>query len=362
MIPLNRPFIGREEKEFVMAVLESGQLAAGEQVRRFEAAFAGFLGARCAVATNNGTSALQVALLAAGIKPGDRVITTPFTFGATAAAIVHCGAIPVFADIDPRTLNLCPDSVYARIKEVKPAAILPVHLFGTPCEMDRFLELAERYRLLLVEDCAQAHGAVYYGRNVGTIGCAAAFSFYATKNMTTGEGGMVVTSDEEVDRRARLLIHQGSPGKYKYSVLGHNFRMTEIAAAIGLAQLEKLPAFTKARQKNASMITECLASVKNTVSVYVPPGVECVYHHYTVLSEHRDELRDHMEQCGVQCGICYPVPLHRFPVFQSAFGGTNLPHAEKACHHVLSVPVHPGLRPEDLQTICGAFKSFNKNQ
>lgn len=361
MIPIACPLIGNEEKNNVLAVLSSGQLAAGNEVRNFETAFAQYCGTRFAVATCNGTVALHTALLASGIGPGDRVLTTPFTFAATVAAILHCGAIPVFADIDERTLNICPRAMHTLVREHQPKAAIIVHLFGIPCAMEQIMQLADSYRFTLLEDCAQAHGAEFHGKCVGTFGHAAAFSFYATKNMTTGEGGMLVTDDEELYYRARLLINHGSKDKYKHEVIGYNYRMTEIAAAIGLAQLRKLPGFTKARQANAARLTECLAGMKSITAPVVPAGAEGVFHHYTIRSTQREQLRQRLEQAGVQSGIYYPVPLHLQPVF-ARYASVSLPASEKASKEVLSLPVHPGLSKSDMDTICAALTSVGKSR
>ncbi|MCW3489274.1 DegT/DnrJ/EryC1/StrS family aminotransferase [Dethiobacter alkaliphilus] len=357
MIPFSRLCLGDEEKKQVLKVLNSGQLAAGKEVAAFEKEFARFMGTEFAVATNNGTSALHTALLAAGVKPGDKVITTPFTFAATAASILHCGAIPVFADIDPHTLNIDPAKAESLIRQVRPKAVIVVHLFGTPCDMAAFALLVKKYNLILIEDCAQAHGAKYSGQTVGSFGHAAVFSFYATKNMTTGEGGMVVTNNEGIYDRAALLINHGTRQKYRHEELGYNYRMTEISAAIGRIQLKKLSQFTDARRNNARTFTDCLQKLNDPLPPFEPKDTECVYHHYTVRSLRRDRLRLHMEQSGIQCGINYPVPLHRQPVFQRF--ARNLPEAEQAGNQVLSLPVHPGLSAADREKICQALRSFS---
>jgi len=345
----------------VLAVLDSGCLAAGDFINRFETAFASFVGTRFAVATSSGTTALHVALLAAGIQPGDRVITTPFTFVATANAILHCGAIPVFADIDPETLNIDPEAVYRLARTSGAKALIPVHLFGTPCHMDALVSIATETGLLLFEDCAQAHGAKYQGQTVGSFGQAAAFSFYATKNMTTGEGGMVVTNQEEVYRRAQLLINHGAPSKYCHELLGYNYRLTEVAAAIGLAQLAKLPDFTARRQANAKYLTKSLADLPWLILPKEPNGRDCVYHQYTIRTAQRDALASHLMKNGVQCGIHYPVPIHRQPLYNHlGYGTVNLPVAELASRQVLSLPVHPGLTEPDLARIIEVIGSFNE--
>jgi dTDP-4-amino-4,6-dideoxygalactose transaminase len=357
MIQLNMPLLGKEEKEKVMSVLDSGQLAAGRCVKQFEEEFAEFTGTKFAVATSSGTTALHVALLSLGISQGDIVITTPFTFAATASAILHCGAIPVFADIDPKTLNIDPDSVKQILKKMRAKALLVVHLFGIPCDMAKLSALANEYGLYLVEDCAQAHGASYQGKSIGTFGHVSAFSFYATKNMTTGEGGMILTDQQEVYDKAKLFSSKKKKKKYHYELVGYNFRMTEIAAAIGLVQLRKLPAFISARQRNATLLTEALIQLETVNSPYEPSGSVCVYHQYTVTARNRDSLQMHMADHGVQCGIYYPKPLHTQPVFRPFYQNT-LPEAEKAAHQVLSLPVHPGLSQWEINYICRTLERF----
>lgn len=359
MIPISRPLLDSREQELVAKVLASGQLAAGPRVEAFERAFASFVGARYAVATSSGTAALHVALLAAGIGPGDRVITTPFTFAATANAILLCGAEPAFVDIDPRTLNISPADVARAARDQRVRAVLVVHLYGLPCEMDPILETVRARHLVLIEDCAQAHGATYRGRHVGTFGLAGAFSFYATKNMTTGEGGMIVTQDEELARQARALINHGSVIRYRHETLGYNYRMSEIGASLGLTQLEKLTAFNLARRRNAGYYYRALSGLPWLRLPATRQEAGHVFHQYTLRLAQRDILCHHLEEHGVGYGIYYPLPLHRQPLYtRLGYADLSLPEAERAAQEVVSIPVHPGLSDRELQHIVQAFYDF----
>src|SRR5690606_10195649 len=287
MIRLSQPHLGREEIEAVSDVLRSGIIASGPVVRRFEEEFAAYVGVRHGIATANGTVALHAALLGAGVEPGDRVVTTPFTFIATANAILYCGAVPVFADIDPETYNLSPESLAETLGRLAAAgtpakAVLLVHLFGLPCDMTAIAAVAEEHGALLIEDCAQAHGAAYNGRRVGTFGTAGTFSFYATKNLTTGEGGMVVTNSDDVAERVRQLVNHGRVDRYEHALLGYNYRMTDLAAAIGLAQLAKLEQFNLKRRANAVRLARQPADVPGLVLPGAPQGWHPGAHQYTV--------------------------------------------------------------------------------
>ncbi|QLG64133.1 DegT/DnrJ/EryC1/StrS family aminotransferase [Halorarum salinum] len=356
MIPIANPQVGEEEHEGVERVLESGQLADGEEVRRFEDEFAGFCGADHGVATTNGTTALHAAFEALGVGGGDAVVTTPFSFVASANAIRLAGAEPVFADVDPTTFTLDPREVERVVRERDDvAAILAVHLYGLPAEMDRLREIADEHDLALVEDAAQAHGAEYDRRRVGTLGDAACFSFYPTKNMTTGEGGMVTTDRADLaDRVARFADH-GRVSGYEHAEVGHNFRMTSLCAAIGRAQLPKLVDWTIARRGNAAYLSKRLDDA-GVVTPHEPPGSRHVYHQYTVRSDDRDGLRDHLEDAGVGTGVYYPTPIHRQP----AYGGVDAdcPVAERAAEQVLSLPVHPGLSTDDLRRVADAVEAY----
>lgn len=365
MIPIAKPIITGEEKRRVMEVLESGQLVAGRVVHEFEQAFGAYLGAAHGVATSSGTAALMVALEAAGITPGAGVITTPFSFVATAGAILHRGARPVFVDIDPRTYNLDPQAVAAAIAETPDVqAILPVHLYGLPCRMDALMRVARAHSLLVVEDAAQAHGAVCSGRRVGTFGTAGIFSFYPSKNLTTGEGGMVVTGDAGLAERARLLVHCGQTGEYVYEALGYNFRMTEIAGALGTAQLTHLDEWIARRRRNAARLSAGLADLDWLVLPHEPRGCVHVYHQYTIrVPRRRDRLRRHLDAHGIVSRVYYPQPIHHSPLFRRlGYGGVRCPEAERASQEVLSLPVHPALREDEIDRIIQAVRRFDPGE
>jgi dTDP-4-amino-4,6-dideoxygalactose transaminase len=361
MIPIARPIITEEEKARILAVLDSGQLAEGEEVREFERRFAEYVGVAFAVATSSGSTALQVALEALGIGPGDQVITTPFTFVATSNAILHCRAEPVFVDVDPATFNIDPNAIEDALRShPRVRALLIVHLFGLPCDMERIEDLASRHNLLLVEDCAQAHGAEFRGRKVGSFGHAAIFSFYPTKNLTTGEGGMVVTNDPQVARRARLLVNVGRDGEhYHYETVGYNFRMSNLAAAMGLAQLSQLEARNEARRRNARVLSEGLADLPWLKLPKEPPGYRHVYNQYTLrVPGRRDDLLRYLRGEGIGCRVYYPEVIPKTPAYQKlGFGGT-FPHAERLTQEVLSIPVHPALSEGELQTVIAAIRAF----
>lgn len=351
-VALADPALGSRERAKVDAVLESGALAAGEEVRQFEAEFADACGTAHAVATANGTTALHAALHAADIGSGDRVVTTPFSFIASANAIRHAGAEPVFVDIDPETYALDVDAVEAAITaDPTIAAILAVHLYGLPAPVDQLADLAETHDAVLVEDAAQAHGARLDGQWVGSFGDVGCFSFYPTKNMTTGEGGMIVTDRDDIAASARQFIDHGRVGHYEHATVGHNFRMTDIAAAIGQVQLERLPAANGARRANASALTEGLAGAAVATPVE-PPGRRHVYHQYTIRSRRRDALRRHLDDRGIDTGVYYPTPIHRQPPYRSS--DRSLPEAERAATEVLSLPVHPGLSSAERHAVIDA--------
>ena len=364
-IPIAKPLIGDEEINAVVEVLKSGMLAHGKEVEAFEREFAEYLGAKHGIAVANGTAALDVALKALGIKEGDEVITTPFTFIATASSILFQRARPVFADIDPKTFNLDPNDVLEKITD-KTKALLVVHLYGQPADMKAFKEIAEDHKLFLVEDCAQAHGAEYNGQKVGTFGDIAAFSFYPTKNMTTGEGGMVVTHDDELAERARLLRSHGQKERYYHVTLGHNMRMTNIAGALGRIQLRKLDEWNEARRKNADRLTSGISKITGLTPPYVAPHVRHVYHQYTIGVKEdfplgRDELAHKLREKGIGTGIYYPLPLHHQPLFRELdYDQDCCPNAIDASKQVLSLPVHPAVSEDDIKYIVNALEELSR--
>ncbi|MHC3379717.1 DegT/DnrJ/EryC1/StrS family aminotransferase [Haloarcula sp. H-GB5] len=356
MINLATPDIGDAERERVQSVLDSGQLADGPQVRKFETEFATHCGASHAVATANGTTALHAALEGLGIGSGDRVLTTPFSFIASANAVRLAGADPVFADIDPATYTLDPDSVEQTIAAHSGAvdAIIAVHLYGLPADMIRLRRIADEHDIPLVEDAAQAHGAAVNGEPVGSLGDVACFSFYPTKNMTTGEGGMVVTDDPAVAARTERFVNHGR-GDDGYTDVGHNFRMTSIAAAIGLAQLECLPEYVATRREHATILTDALSETNLTTPVE-PSGRQHAYNQYTVRCQDREGLIDHLTAHDIGYGIYYPTPINE----QEAYSGVtaDTPEAKRAAAEVCSLPVHPALEQREVRRVAEVVQTY----
>ncbi|MEN9325578.1 MAG: hypothetical protein RL414_1332 [Actinomycetota bacterium] len=352
MIPAAKPIIGDEEREAVDRVLRSGMLAQGPEVKAFEEEFSAHVGGRHCVAMNSGTSGLHLGFLAAGIERGDEVIVPSFSFAATANSVALAGATPIFADIDPKTFNLDPDHVETLITK-KTKAIMPVHLYGHIAAMDRFLEIGEKHGITIIEDAAQGHLASLNGKNAGEWGLVSTFSFYPTKNMTAGEGGMVVTPDAEVARTLRLLRNQGQEIRYKNEIVGFNTRMTDLHAAIGRVQLQKLPGWTKQRQDNAAYLD---ANLKGVVVPFVQPGSTHSYHQYTIRipggsAEKRDAFMESLTARGVGSGVYYPTPIHRLQSFNLTL---DLPQTELLAKECVSLPVHPALSQSDLETIVSA--------
>lgn len=362
MIPISKPVILEEEKRAVLEVLDSGMLAQGKAVSEFEEAFSSYLGAEFAVATSSGTTALCLALQACRVEFGDKVLTTPFTFIATANAILYCGAEPVFCDIDPETFNISPRAirdVLSIVRGIK--ALLVVHLFGLPCAMDEIVAIARENNLLLIEDCAQAHGAAYKGKNVGCFGNAGAFSFYATKNMTCGEGGMVVTSNAEVARHVRLLRDHGQSEEYDHHILGYNYRMTNIQAIIGICQLKRLEEMNHKRIANAGFLRDHLQDLGWLSLPHVSEDAGHVFHQFTLrVREDRDTFARYLRQNGVGCKIYYPRTVYAQPLYEKlGFVKISCPEAERASREVLSIPVHPGLSAEELERIVRIIRNYD---
>ena len=375
-IPAAKPIIGDEEREAVDRVLRSGMIAGGPEVAAFEEEFSALVGGRHCVAVNCGTSALHMAFLAAGVGAGDEVIVPSFTFAATANSVALAGATPVFADIEGDYFCLDPAAVEAAITP-RTRAIMPVHLYGHPAAMDRFTAIADKHGLLLFEDAAQAHAASLNGTPVGAWGIAASFSFYPTKNMTSGEGGMVSTPDADVARRVRLLRNQGMEKRYENEVVGFNTRMTDVHAAIGRAQLAKLAGWTKQRQDNAAFLDA------NLEGVVVPPvadGAVHVYHQYTIRVPGHDQtaFAAALADRGVGTGVYYPIPNHRLPSLihfaprpgEGRQCGTPgccaegtcevMPVTEQVAAECLSLPVHPSLTHSDLERVVEAVNAVAK--
>jgi perosamine synthetase len=356
MISIAKPLIGEEEKQAVLEVLDSGIIAQGPRVKAFEEAFAAMCDVEFAIATTSGTTALHTALLCHKIGPGDEVITSPFTFIASANSILFTGAKPVFVDIDPITFNIDPHLIETAITP-NTKAIMPVHLFGLSSDMDPILEIAEEYRLHIIEDACQSHGATYKGRKVGSMGTGT-FSLYPTKNITSAEGGMITTSDAKVADDARVIRQHGMRRRYYHDDLGFNFRMTDVHAAIGLAQLQKLNGFNQKRIENAKYLSDNLSGV---IAPIVPDGYEHVFHQYTVRVPNgkRDALLAYLQSEEIGTGVYYPVPIHQQTYYTKELGyDQQLPEAEKAAAEVLSLPVHPALSQSDLETIVSTVNNF----
>jgi len=356
MIPAAKPLIGDDERAAVDRVLRSGMIAQGPEVAAFETEFADALvGGRTCVAVNSGTSGQHLGLLAAGVGPGDEVIVPSFTFAATANSVALTGATPVFADIEPDHYCLSPAAVEAAITE-RTVGVMPVHLYGHPADMTALTAIAAKHGIQIYEDAAQAHGAALDGQPVGSFGTFAMFSLYPTKNMTSGEGGMVACATEDVARMVRLLRNQGMERRYENEVVGFNARMTDVHAAIGRVQLGKLPGWTAQRQANAAFLDENLNGV---ITPAVTAGAVHVYHQYTIrVPGDRDAFAAALaNEHGVGSGVYYPIPNHRLP----SFGLTlDLPETERAAAEVLSLPVHPALSAGDLDRIVTAVNTVAK--
>lgn len=357
MISIAKPYLDEAEIEAVTAVLRSGVIAEGPRVAQFEQAFAEYIGVDHAVAVNSGTAALHVALMAHGIGKGDEVITSPFSFVATANSVVYTGAKPVFADIEPDTYNISPDQVHEMITS-RTKAIMPVHLYGHAADMGAIMEIAEDHGLLVIEDACQAHGATYKGKKVGSFGTGA-FSFYPTKNMTTSEGGILTTDDPDIAARSRMLRAHGSKQRYLHEMIGYNFRMTDISAAIGIVQMGRLPEFTEKRRQNARKLSSGLKDTKNIILPVEKEDCSHVYHQYTIRTPRRDSLRDTLQEKGIGTGTYYPLCIHQQPLYKEMGYKGSFPNSEKASREVLSIPVHPGLSDADVNTVIAAIKDWD---
>lgn len=362
MIPAAKPIIGDDERAAVDRVLRSGMVAQGPEVKAFEEEFAAQMtDGRTCVAVNSGTSGLHLGLLAAGIGAGDEVIVPSFTFAATGNSVALTGATPVFADIEPDYFCLAPAAIEASITE-RTKAIMPVHLYGHPANMPEILAIAEAHGLAVFEDAAQAHGAALGGRKVGTFGTFGMFSLYPTKNMTSGEGGMVSCATPEIARRVRLLRNQGMERQYENELVGLNNRMTDIHAAIGRVQLTKVGRWTAIRQGNAAFLD---AHLEGVVVPPVAADAVHVYHQYTIrvsggAAERNRIVTALREEYQVGSGVYYPIPNHRLPSLAPYAPGLDLPVTEQVAAEVISLPVHPSLSEGDLERIVTAVNAVVK--
>ena len=355
-IPVAKPLIERDDIRSVVKVMKSGGLAQGPQVSKFEKEFSKFVGNRECVAVNSGTSALHMALLALGVGTGDEVIVPSFTFAATANSVALTGATPVFVDIDAKTYNIDPKLIEAAITP-KTKAIQVVHLYGLPADMTSIVEIAKQRNLLIIEDAAQAHLASINSQPVGTFGDAAIFSFYPTKNMTSGEGGIAVFAQADPARIARLLRNQGMEKRYQNEVVGFNLRMTDIHAAIGISQLNKVEKWTLTRQENTEFLN---SKIENAITPFTPNGFKHVYHQYTIrIKNGRDAFASKLNELGIGNSVYYPTQVHKLPSFNRTI---DLIHTQNATEQVLSLPIHPSLSKKDLNRIASAVNKIGEEQ
>jgi perosamine synthetase len=355
MIPPARPDLGPEETAAVAEVLASGMIASGRKVAELEARWAEYCGVKHALAMANGTVALMSIFAGLGLGPGDEVITVSHTFNATVSSILYTGATPVFVDIEPDTYLMDAGRIESAITP-RTRAICPVSLFGVVADMDAIQAIADRHGIVVVEDACQAHGALYRGRRAGSFGYAA-FSLYGTKNMTTGEGGFITTNDARMADWVGLYRNQGMRERYHHEILGYNFRMTDIAAAIGLVQLDKLEYNTKRRQLVAHRYDEALAGLPVTLPI-CPAGRSHVYHQYTVgVGPARDEIVAEMKDAGVMCGIYYPIPCHKAAYVLELGIEAHLPVTDAAAADSMSLPMYPGLTEAEQGEVISAFRT-----
>lgn len=360
-VPIVRVQLGDEEIRSVVQVLRSGQLRAGRWVEAFEERFARVVGARYAIAVNSGTAALQLAYQLF-LKPGDEIIVPDFTFVATASMALAIGARPVLADVDPESWTLDPASVEKRITR-HTRAIAPVHLYGNPANARALTRLARRHRLRIIWDAAQAHGAFSDGRDVGSLPEVVCYSFYPTKNLTTGEGGMLTTSNKALAARLRLTRSHGESKRYFHTLLGYNYRLTDIAAAIGMGQLRKLPRFLRARRRNAAILSRGLGGIPGLELPRISRGDRHAFCLYTVrvnapvLGVSRDDLQKSLAAQGVETSTHYPRALHQQPLFRRLGTDRDFPVSTMLAKSVLSLPVHPELDDDDLHRVIDAVRN-----
>jgi perosamine synthetase len=367
IIQINKPLLDEEEIEAVAQVLRSGVLTSraqsGSMVGKFEKAFAHFVEAKHAFAVNSGTAALHLSLLASRVGHGDEVIVPSFSFVATAETVVLAGAKPVFADIDPESYNIDPETIRKAITK-RTKAIVPVDIFGLPADTKPIREIADEHGLTVVEDAAQAHGARYRGKPAGSFADLACWSFYASKNMTTGEGGMITTDSDEFAERLLYMRTHGETGEYFATMIGGNFRMPEVEAAIGRVQLRKLPLFLKMRRRNAEGLLSRLEGLNWLQLPAVPRGYEHSWYLFTIRlreadAKRRDRIVIELRERGIGATVYYPTPIHDMP-FYRGFCRQRLPNTEKAAKQVLSLPVHPGVTMEQIDHIASSVKKMKK--
>jgi perosamine synthetase len=363
-VPIAQVSLDRREIRAVAQVLKSGNLRAGKVTEEFEESFAASVGARHAIAVTSGTAALYLACHAL-VRPGDEVIVPDFTFAATATMVAAVGAKPIFADVNPRTFTLDPAEVERHISP-QTRALIPVHLYGQPADIDGLARLARRHKLRIIWDAAQAHGAQFRRRDVGSFPDAVCYSFYPTKNMTTGEGGMITTSNSSLAAELRLIRSHGDAGRYRHVRLGFNFRTTDIASAIGRVQLARLPKAIRARQKNAKILSKGLSGIPGLQTPEFVHGAGHAFSLFTICIDSRqagisrDELAKSLQLRGIQSAVHYPLPLHRQPIFRGYGLDQDFPASARLAKSVLSLPVHPGVREEDLRYIIRSVREILK--
>ncbi len=361
MISIAEPVIGPEETEAVLKVLKSGMLAQGPVVAALEASTAQFCGTKYALALNSGTAALHAALFAVGVGPGDEVITTPYSFMATINSILMLGARPVLIDIDPESYNLDPNRLKKAITS-KTRAIIPVDLYGQPYDYAEVKAIASKYGIKIVEDACQAIGATYKNKQAGTLGDIGCFSLYATKNMMSGEGGLICTNNEKYVRAIRQFRQHGMSASYEYEHIGYNYRMSDLHAAIAYEQLKKVNGFNKKRVQNAAAYTKLLKTVEGLILPTVQPNRTHVYHQYTVrvtkgFGMNRDQLASYLRERGIGTGVYYPKALHEYKhTAKLGYKKGSFPQAELAAREVLSLPVHPKVSAHDIKLVVQAIE------
>lgn len=364
MIQLSKPFLGKEEVHAVSQVVKSGNIVQGKKTAEFEKKIADYCGVKYSIAFNSGTAAIHSALFSIGVKRGDEIVTTPFTFIGTASPILMLGAKPVFADVCLDTFNINPEDVKRKLTK-KTKAVVPVDLFGQTCDYEALEVIAKKHKVSIIEDACQAIGANSGNKSAGAFGRAAAFSFYATKNMTSGEGGMVTTDSIEIAKKCRLFRNHGQKtGKnYDYLFLGYNYRMTDVNAAIALEQLKKIDSLNKKRIDNAKRISEELREIEEITLPIIKKGNKSVFHQYTIRvgNSHRDKLREFLLSRGVDSRVYYPKPLHLYSVFKKyGYKKGDFPIAEKLSREVLSLPVRPDLTDREIMRITKEVKNYFK--
>jgi len=355
--------IKEELNEAISEVLESGSFILGENVSSFEQEFSNYLNTKYAVGVGSGTDALHIALKTIGVNPGDEVITVPFTFISTVYAIIHCGAKPVLVDIDPNTYTINTKQITQAITE-KTKAIIPVHMYGQPADMEPIMEIAEQHGLWTIEDAAQAHGAEYKSRKVGSIGHIACFSFYPSKNLGAyGDGGMMVTNDEELSKKAKQLRQYGQKSRYRYEAVGYNSRLDEIQAAILRVKLKHLDAWTEKRRNHAKLYNSLLTGVSSVVTPIEDSDRKHVYHLYVIRCQDRDNLRNYLASKNIATGIHYPEPIHLSEVYKNhGYDNYDLKFSQDYALQVLSLPMFPELTNNEIMQVCSQIGIFSEQQ